>query len=191
MRRALYLLAVVVVGAASAASAQARAITVARLIPQAKGAPAFGAHVSNLLDDPDWNDRWSNAFFIQVHWKVQVWQDRTLFPKSFKPTEWNVCVRQVPGLDLFSYTGTGEDKKTFSTLDSLKAYLAQDISLGSPRGLASGSWYYAIDVRVSTSDEDPCAARVVPKSGGFLQGLVLGGGPTRDLPQVTLQFKVP
>lgn len=189
MRRSLYLLAVIMIGAASVASAQ-RAITVARLLPsQGNGPPAFAAHVSNLLDDPDFVDRWNNAFYIQVHWKVQLWKSNLIINSSLPPVEWNVCVRQVPGLDLFSHT-EGKKDTTFSKVDSLKAHLLQDVTLGQPKGLGRGEWYYLIDVHVSTAVENPCDPRVAVKSGGILNGIMLGNGPTRDLPQVRLTFPV-
>jgi len=191
MRRALYFLAAVLVGAASTASAQARAVTMARLVTQAKGPPQLAVHVSNLLDDPEWLEPWGNAYFVQLHWKVQLWQERTFINASLPPLEWDVCVQQVPGLDLFNYGErfTGRPtRKTFSTLDSLKAWLTSDVAPPA-QALSPGKWYYLIDVHVSTSAEDPCDPRTA--SGGGLKGLIQGTGPTRDLPQKKLPFTVP
>jgi hypothetical protein len=191
MRRALTLLAVAIVGAASAASAQGRALTVAQLDQQVNG--RFLAHVSNLLEDPEWKERWDNAFFIQLHWKVQLWQKHFLRDTPRAPVEWDVCVQQVPGLDLFNYTepkGTSRSTVTFRTLDSLRAHLLVPVSLPVPR-LSSGSWFYLIDVHVSTSEDDPCDPRTGSAKAGFIQQLVQGTGPTRDLPTVKLEFKVP
>lgn len=196
MRRALYLLAVVVVGAASAASAQARAIVVPRLVPQTSGPPRVAVHVSNLLDDPQWLEPWRNAYVVQVHWKVQLWQEKFLINTSLPAVEWDVYVQQVPGLDLFYYAEriTGQPtRKTFRTLDSLKAYLTEDVSIPVQRQLSPGKWYYRIDVRLSTAAEDPLDPRTASEGVTFgqkLVGLILGSGPTRDLPTVTVPFTV-
>ena len=193
MRRTPCLLAVALALAATAASAQARATTVARLISHDRSPPELGVHVSNLLDDPDWQEQWGNAFFIQLHWKVQLWQVKLLLDSPQPPIEWDVCVQQVPGLDLFNYTerpAGARITKTFRTLDSLKTWLVGDE--GPPvRPLAPGRWYYLVDVHVSTSAEDPCDPRSTPNSGGFLRSLVQGVGPTRDLTTRRLQFTVP
>ena len=197
MRRARYLLAVAVVGAASAASAQGRAIALARLVPQASGPPWVAVHVSNLLDDPQWLEPWRNAYVVQVHWKVQLWQKNFLINTSQPAVEWDVYVQQVPTIDLFNYTErtTGRTmRKSFGTVDSLKAYLTEDVSIPGPRQLAPGRWYYRIDVRVATSAEDPLDPRTAANAGGVAQaivGWIVGGGPTRDLPTVTVPFTVP
>ncbi|MGH7593830.1 MAG: hypothetical protein ACRELE_08280, partial [Gemmatimonadales bacterium] len=78
MRRALYLLAVAIVGAASPASAQARARISARLDMQASP-PNLLVHVSDLLDDPVWLDVLHNAYKVRVHWRVQLWRSRAIF----------------------------------------------------------------------------------------------------------------
>ena len=191
MRRALYVFAVVMLGAAATAPAQARSLTVARLVLHPTGAPTFATHVSNLLDDPDWQERWGQAFFIQLHWKAQIWRDR-LFGSSQPAVEWDVCVQQVPGLDLFTANeprGRGRATTTFRTLDSLRAHLNEDVGLPQPQ-LAPGNWIYLIDVHISTSEEDPCDPRTAPARAGFLERLVQGSGPVRDLPQFRLPFTV-
>jgi hypothetical protein len=192
MRRALHLLAAGLVVAASAASAQARATSVASLVPQAKGPPLAAVHVSKLLGAPEWLDDWGNANFIQLHWKVQAWRDR-IFGGSQPAVEWDVCVQQVPGLDVFHYVErvTGQPKtKTFGTLDSLKVWLAQDVTVPLQRTLSPGKWYYLIDVHVSTASENPCDPRTAANKGGFLSGVMLNG-PSRDLEQRKLSFAVP
>lgn len=190
MRRAPFVLAVLIVGAASAAAAQGRTITTAQLISQQDG--TFQAHVSNLLDDPEWLERWDNAFFIQLHWKVQLWRARFPFSSPQPPVEWDVCVQQVPGLDLFNYTElTTRSRKTttFRTLDSLKAHLIEPVGLPS-RQLAPGNWFYLIDVHVSTSEDDPCDPRTAAARPGLIERIVQGSGPVRDLPTVRLDFTV-
>lgn len=198
MRRTLLLLAVVAVGAASAAPAQARAITMARLDRTNAGPPRIAVHVSNLLDDPEWIEPWRNAYVLQAHWKVQLWQKNNfLISTPQPPVEWDVTVQQVPTMDLFNYaesTTGGTTRKSFSTLDSLKAYLTEDVIVPVAGQLAPGKWYYRIEVRVSASADDPLDPRPSSDIASLSQkivGWISGGGPTRDLPTVERSFTWP
>lgn len=197
MRRTLALLAALVFGAASAATAQARAIAVVRLVPHAKTPPTVYVHVSNLLDDPEWQEAWRNAFVIRVHWKVQLWQKNFLISTPQPAVEWDVYVQQVPGMDLFNYaeiTTGGRRTISFTTLDSLKAYLAGDVEVPGPAQLSPGNYFYRVDARVDASTDNPLDPK--SSSGGsslaqWFVGVFSGGGPARDLPTVERAFKVP
>jgi hypothetical protein len=103
MRRALGLLAALVVAAAATASAQAHAVALARLDTTKDGRPQVAVHVSNLLDDPEWLEPWQNAYMIQIHWKVQLLK-KGIFRTVQSTVEWDVLVQQVPQMDLFNYT---------------------------------------------------------------------------------------
>jgi hypothetical protein len=193
MRRALGLLAALVVAAAPAASAQAHAVTLARL-DSLNGAPRVAVHVSNLLDDPEWLEPWQNAYVIQVHWKVQLWK-KGLIKALQRTYEWDDLLQQVPQMDLFNYTErfNGASKTiSFRTLDSLKAHVVQDVALPAPPKLAAGEYFFRIDVTLSTSEKDPFDTRA-PSDVGAVQKFVelfSGGNHAKDLPTVDRSFTV-
>ncbi len=201
MRRALGLLAALVVAVAPAAPAQAHAHAMAltRLDTTSDGRPQVVVHISNLLDDPEWLEPWQNAYVIQVHWRVQLYRKGFLGVTSPQPrttTEWDVLVQQVPQMDLFNYKERigGQQPKTtsFRTLDSLKAHLVEDIGIPAPKKLAAGDYFFRIDVTLSTLEKDPFDARATADVGVVqkLVALLPGGTHSRDLPTVDRSFTV-
>jgi hypothetical protein len=195
MRRALGLLAAIVVAAASAASAQAHAITLAHVDTLRDGTPQVAVHVSNLLDDPEWLEPWQNAYVIRIHWKVQVWRN-ALIKSPQRTYEWDVLLRQVPQMDLFNYTerisGRQPNTISFRTLDSLKAHLVQDVGVPALPKLAAGQYFFRIDVTLSTSEKDPFDTRTSSDVGAVQKfvGLFSGGSHAKDLPTVDRNFVV-
>jgi hypothetical protein len=194
MRRALGLLAALVVAAASMATAQARAVTLARL-DSLNGAPRVAVHVSNLLDDPEWLEPWQNAYVIHVHWKVQLWRNGLI--KSLQRTyEWDDLLQQVPQMDLFNYTerisGRQPTTISFRTIDSLKAHLVQDIGVPAPSRLAAGEYFFRVDVTLSTSEKDPFETRTSSDVGAVQKfvGLFSGGSHAKDLATVDRAFTI-
>ena len=186
MRRALYLFAVLVVGAVSPASAQARARIAARLDVQASP-PNLLVHISDLLEDPVWLDALHNAYKIRVHWRVQLWRSRTLLDEPQLPVEWDDIVQQVPVLDVYTYTEPGGSTPMttrFDTLDKLKEWVSQDVRLNTPATLRAGRWYYVVDATISTVAPDETNGSV----SETLRRLVLGGGPRQDLSQARTAY---
>ena len=190
MRRALYLFAVVIVGAVSTASAQARARIAARLDIQ-DAPPNLLVHISDLLEDPVWLDALRNAYKIRVHWRVQLWRSRTLFDDPQLPLEWDDIIQQVPVLDVYTYTEPGGSTPMitrFDTLDLLKEWVRQDVRLNTPANLTAGRWYYVVAATISTVAPDQANN---PDAGGLsetLRRLILGGGPRQDLPRAKTAY---
>jgi len=186
MRRALYLFAVLVAGAVSTASAQARARIAARLDVQASP-PNLLVHISDLLEDPEWLDALHNAYKIRVHWKVQLWRSRTLLDEPQLPVEWDDIVQQVPVLDVYTYTEPGGSTPMttrFDTLDKLKDWVSQDVRLNTPVTLRAGRWYYVVDATISTVAPNETNGSL----SETLRQLVLGGGPRQDLSQARTAY---
>jgi hypothetical protein len=186
MRRALYLFAVLIAGAVSTASAQARARIAARLDVQASP-PNLLVHASDLLDDPEWLDALHNAYKIRVHWRVQLWRSRALFDEPQLPVEWDDIIQQVPVLDVYTYTEPGGNTPMttrFDTLDKLRDWVGQDVRLNTPATLRAGRWYYVVDATISTVAPDETNGSV----SETLRRLVLGGGPRQDLSQARTAY---
>jgi hypothetical protein len=186
MRRALYLFAVMIAGAVSTASAQARARVAARLDVQATP-PNLLVHVSDLLEDPVWLDALHNAYKIRVHWRVQLWRSRAILDEPQLPVEWDDIIQQVPVLDVYTYTEPGGNTPMttrFDTLDKLKDWVRQDVRLNTPATLRAGRWYYVVDATISTVAPDEANGSV----SETLRRLVLGGGPRQDLSQAKTAY---
>jgi hypothetical protein len=186
MRRALYVFAVLIIGAVSTVSAQARARIAARLDIQ-DTPPNLLVHVSDLLEDPVWLDALHNAYRIRVHWRVQLWRSRTLLDEPQLPLEWDDIIQQVPVLDVYTYTEPGGNTPMttrFDTLDKLKDWVRQDVRLNTPTTLRAGRWYYVVDATISTVAPDETNGSVAET----LRRLVLGGGPRQDLSQAKTAY---
>jgi hypothetical protein len=184
MRRALYVLAALVVGAVAPALAQARVRSGIRLDPQPSGPPSAVVHISNLLDDPMWSEALSNAYTIHVHWRLRLWRKSWLFDGALTTIEWDDDVQQVPVLDEFSFRegvqGRAPKETKFATLELLKQQVEREVTVPTPPGLPAGRWYYALDVTISTVTD----ARGGSEAGGLssvLQRFILGGGPSQSL----------
>jgi hypothetical protein len=193
MRRALYLFAAILFGAAPAASAQAHVRIGVRLQQPAAGLPNLVFSVTDLLDDPEWLDALNSAYRISLHWKVTL--SRSAFIDfTGPPTEWNDFVWKIPALDIFNYSEPVAGRLVsakFGTIDSLKSLLGQEQLIATPKTLPPGRWYYTVQLTVSVDDPaDPNSSG--PSSLNALQRFVLGRGPHRTYsPQSTATFTVP
>lgn len=197
MRRTLYLLALILAGAAAPASAQ---LLIARRDTSATNPNGLLVHVSGLLDSPTWLDKLKNSFTIQMHWAVQLWRPGFIDRPQPK-TEWDTEISAVPVLNQYVYTdrvpNEAEDRHTVTTLDSLRAWLGTERQLQGPRTLPSGDWYYRVDVTISELSQEQIDARANGGTNdgswltGLAQKLVLGGGATQVLQSGKIRFTVP
>jgi hypothetical protein len=182
MRRTLYLLAAVLAGAVSTASAQAHTpVLVAHVDTAASNPYGVLVHVSGLLDSPEWLEQLNKGYTIELHWTVQLWKKGGFLPSAQAPTEWTSLVQAPPGMDRYQYTERVPGKRLdFSTLDSLKAYLSVDVGPPAPRNrLAAGGWYYVVTVDIAALTQEQLDDQANGTSGGLLgvlRGFVNGSG---------------
>lgn len=193
MRRTLYLLVVLLIGAALPASAQAHTRIAARLqAPQGSAPPSLIFSVSNLLDDPEWLDALNSAFRLSLHWKVTLYRTALLADRAEPAREWNDFIQKIPTLDVYDYrepVGGRLQSVKFGTLDSLKSLLGLEQLIPTPRNLAQGKWYYTVELTITADDQTD------PENAGsqlsWAQRLVLGSGARRAYgPQTTTTFVV-
>ncbi len=203
MRRTLYFLAIMLVGAVSTASAQARPIALEARLNRAAGnsdgpdARASGliVRVSGLLDDSDWQDYLLKGYTIQLHWTVQLWKSQFLGGAQPK-TEWDVEVQAVPELKEYVYNEpNANDHRVFKTLDSLKTLLGAERPLRGPfiSQLSSGDWYYRIGVEITALTQEQVDRRA--NGGGvdlgeWVRGFLSPGKRLTLVPQ-QINFTVP
>ncbi len=195
MRRTLYLLAAVLAGAVSTASAQVRTpVLVARMDTAASNPHGLLVHVSGLLDSPDWLEQLNKGYTIELQWTVQLWK-KGFIPSAQSPTGWASLVQAPPGMDRYQYTERVPGKRLdFSTLDSLKAYLSVEERLLGPRNqLASGDWYYVVTVDIAALTQEQLDDQANGTSGGLLgvlRGFVNGSGLKLPLQSQHIPFTV-
>lgn len=195
MRRTLHLLAALVVGAVSSASAQ---LLLARRADTPTNPYGLLVHVSGLLDDKEWSDHLNKGYTVQLHWFVQLWHPGRLgLGGAQSPTEWDTEVQAQITLGNYIYTtkvpGQVDDRRTFSTLDSLNAWISTDVPLQFPaRRLESGEWYYVVRVDVAALTPEELDNQV--NGGGsiasFLSNLV-ARGKRQTLTHSRIYFTVP
>ena len=203
MRRTLYLLAAMLVGAVSTASAQVRPVALEARLDRAPGgatglaarAPGLIVRVSGLLDDPEWQDYLLKGYTIQLHWTVQLWKSQ-LFGGARPKTEWDVEVQAVPELKEYVYSDrSANDRQVFKTLDSLKTLLSAERPLRGPfiSQLSSGDWYYRISVDITALTQEQVDRRA--NGGGadlgeWVRGFLSPGKKLSFSPQ-QINFTVP
>lgn len=156
MRRVLLLLAVVLVGAAPAVSAQARArVEVTR--DTISNDPIV--RVRNLLREAQWRDALESAFTLRLQWRVDLWRQRAIFPANERSVTYEVIIQPDPLLQQYRLItrvpGRPPIESRYATFESL--LLATDLSqqLGRQGPTRRGDWYYTATLRVSTlTDEE-------------------------------------
>lgn len=183
MRRTLSLLAILLVGAVSAASAQARPVAMEARLDRASVSSTGPAarvsglvvRVSGLLDDLEWQDYLIKGYTIQMHWTVQLWKSQFLGGARPK-TEWDVEVQAVPDLAQYVYNEpSNNDRRVFKTLDSLKTLLGAERALRGPlrSQLSGGDWYYLISVDITALTQEQVDRRA--NGGGADLGELIRG----------------
>ena len=197
MRRTLYLVAIVMIGTVSAASAQARPVALDVRLDRAAANPrgvvdrvsGLVVRVSGLLDDPEWQDYLIKGYTIQLHWTVQLWKNQFLGGAQPK-TEWDVEVQAVPELTEYVYNEPGNnDRRVFKTLDALRTLLGAERPLRGPMisQLSGGDWFYRVSVDITALTQEQVDRRA--NGGGadlgeWVRGIVSPGkkvtlGPVR------------
>ena len=200
MRRALSFGIVLLVGAVAPASAQLRPFLEARIDTASDNRTGLLVRVSGLLDTSLWFERLDAGYTIQIHWTVQLYKSGFLIDRPQGKTEWDTEVHAVPLMKQYIYTdrvvNQADDRHTWETLDSLKAYLGTERVLRGPRRLEAGSWYYNADVDIKVLTPEEIEARTNGgSSGGGLTDLakkiLLGTGPTQPLHRPNISFTIP
>lgn len=159
MRRALALLALLLLGppAAAAQGTPRVHLTVALAVDTLGGTRQPVIRTEELVADPRVSAMLASGFPLRLHYRLQVWRSRTLADLQTRQTEWDVVIRHEPLLDQYqvaevfrltqrSYRYAGRDE------------LARGIAI--PREIRvgpneEGEYYFVVALEVSTlSDSD-------------------------------------
>ena len=157
MRRSLFVLAVLLGGAASAASAQTRVRLEAMTQP---GTNAPLIRLSNLFDEPRWRRAMERSLPVRLHWRLQVWRSRSGWIDSPVSThEWEVVIQREPLLEQYRLAvqlrGLRAIVRSYPSLDALQLVYDQAQPVRGVAPTQAGEWYYRVNVDIETlNDED-------------------------------------
>jgi hypothetical protein len=201
VRRVLLLLAVVLVGAAPAATAQAGA-RVELTRDTVSNDPIV--RVRNLLREPQWREALEAAFTLRLQWRVDLWRQRTIFPANERTVNYEVIVQPDPLLRQYRLItrvpGRPPIESRYSSFESLQMAMDLAQQLGRQGPTRSGEWYYTATLRVSTLTDEELAELQAFVGGGdrgspgsaitraFLRLIAL---PTTTLDDRSETFRVP
>ncbi len=159
MRRVLLLLAVVLAGAAPAASAQTGArvevgVNASNREPQPR--------IRNLMAEERWREALDDAFRISLTWQVDRYRVRSLwFPAKESRNEFTIVIRREPLLGQYYITyfaPDGSSKEfTFTTFDAFVLRLEQPLPITGMAPRNRGEYYYAATLKVSALDDEQFA----------------------------------
>jgi len=200
MRRPLYLLAAVMVGAAAAAPAQARPVLEARRDTIPTNPNGVLVRLTGLLNDPEWRDQLDASYTIQIHWSVQLWKRGGFlnFGVPQPKTEWDTEVHTIPQLLQFVGTtripGRRDSIELFGSFDALKNWIETPLRVPQPRTkLSAGDWYYVVSVDIRALTQDEIDARANGGGGGVAQLITraLVGGSSLSIKHPNIEFTIP
>ncbi len=151
MSRVVLLLAAVLVGAAPAVSAQARArVEVTR--ETVSNDPIV--RVRNLLREAQWQDALASAFTLRLEWRVDLWRQRTIFPANERSATFEVIVQPDPLLRQYRVItrvpGRPALESSYRSFETLLLALDLPQQLGRFGPRREGEWYYTATLRIST-----------------------------------------
>ena len=200
MRRTFVLLAVLLGGAATAASAQSLRLEV-RTHPERR-TPLIRLY--NLFDEERWRDALvEKSYPIRLHWRLQLWRSRAGFDSPGRVNEWDVVIRREPLLEQFRFIETVNGRRivdtAFTTFEELRFHYERRQEVAGVAPTADGDWYYAVKLEVTTlSPEDIDQLQRIPGDAGPSSGfgaqivrfLVLRGLPSAKVSADSPVFRV-
>lgn len=157
--------------------------------------------VRNLFGESRWREALDDAFRISLQWKVELWKSR-LIDANISTTTFTMVVRREPLLGQYFITYYRPDGEvlrelTFNSRIQFTAALEQPVTLRNIGPRTEGSWYYAVELRISALNDAQFAEleRFMGSSQAnsptdILAGLLLKlvGAPTQ---KITAQVAVP
>ena len=170
MRRIGLLLAVVLAGAASAASGQVGARTEVT-VDSTRHDPKVRLH--NLMEEARWREALEDAFRISLNWRVQLWQRRAIWSTKEREFEFTIVIRRDPLLGRYFITYFSANREpvieSFSEFDDFVLQLERAIPINYMAPTTSGDWFYVADLQVSALDEEQFAEMQRYLGGGDAQ----------------------
>lgn len=154
MRRTLLLLAVVLAGAVSTASAQAELHVEISVDPATRNPRP---RLRNLMNDQRWREAIDDAFRISLNWQVDLYRTRALWlPSREAQFEATIVVWREPLLGQYQVTillnGRVVRELSFTSVDAFTFFLEQPLQITNMAPRTEGEYYYVATLKVSALD---------------------------------------
>lgn len=202
MRRVVLLLAVVLAGAVSTASAQADARVEVAIDPVTRDPRP---RVRNLMNEERWREAIDDAFRISLNWRVDLYRVRAFwFPANERRFEFTIVVWREPLLGQYfvTYIVPGQEPRelVFTSYQEFLFHLEQPLRPGGMRPVTEGEYYYAAVLEVTALDNEQFAnmQRFIGENNRSGTGdaisswlLRLVGVPSQTFTARSARFRVP
>lgn len=159
MRRVALLLAVVLAGAVSSASAQAGARVEVGIDPATRDPRP---RVRNLMSSERWREALDDAFRISLNWRVDLYRTRAFWiPANASRFEVTLVVWREPLLGQYYLTylvpGQAPIERIFTSYAEFIFQLEQPLPIQDMRPVTEGTYYYAATLEVTALDDQQFA----------------------------------
>jgi hypothetical protein len=158
--RFVFLLAVLLAGAATSAAGQSARVEVT--VDSASRDPRV--RVNNLMEEERWREALDDAFRISLKWRVELWKRGGGFlglgSDNVKTLEFTMVIRREPLLGQYFITWfqrSGPVERQFRTFEEFVMHLERATPVNYMAPTTEGNWFYVANLEVSALDEEQFA----------------------------------
>ena len=170
--RRLLALAVLLLGAASAAPAQS--VRVEATLENATNKPRV--RIFNLFDDAQWKEAIAASYPVRLNYQLDLWRARAgWFPDNLNTRKWAFVISRQAVLDVYTLTTIvpGQEPRTerFASLDDLRMRVELPVPISGVGPTRGGTFWYSLKLGIST-----LSANEFDDFQHYLQGSGSAGG---------------
>jgi hypothetical protein len=170
--RRILLLAVLLLGAASAAPAQS--VRVEATLEASTNKPRV--RVFNLFDDEQWKEAIAASYPIRLNFQLDLWRaQKGWFAENLITRKWAFVISRQAVLDVYTLTTVvpGQEPRIerFASLDDLRMRVELPVPISGVGPTRTGTFWYSIKLGIST-----LSANEFNDFQHYLQGSSGGGG---------------
>jgi hypothetical protein len=166
--RRVLLLALLLLGAASAVSAQR--VRVEATLENPTNRPRV--RTINLFDDPQWKEAIAASYPIRLNYQLDLWRSRFLVPENITSRRWAFVISRQAVLDVYTLTtlvaGQEPRAEQFSSLEELRLRVELPVPISGVSPTGEGTFWYSVKLGISTLSADEFAdfERYLQGTGG-------------------------
>jgi hypothetical protein len=169
--RRVFALALLLLGAASAVSAQ-RVRVEATLEP---GTNRPRVRTVNLFDDRQWKEAIAASYPIRLNYQLDLWRPSFPFSDNITSRRWAFVISRQAVLDVYTLTtivpGQEPRAEQFSSLEELRMRVELPVPISGVAPTRDGTFWYSVKLGISTLSGDEFA-----EFERYLRGSGDGGG---------------
>ncbi len=152
--RRLLLLAVLLLGAVSAAPGQR--VRVEATLEASTNKPRV--RVFNLFDDAQWREAIAASYPVRLNFQLDLWRARTLVSENMITRKWAFVISRQAVLDVYTLTtlvpGQEPRIERFASLDDLRMRVELPVPISGVGPTRSGTFWYELKLGISTLSAD-------------------------------------